>query len=194
MGNLKYTREEVLSSVLDLIHHQGFHSTSLKELLNASGASSGSFYNYFKSKDKLASELIEYKWHQIKTGVIEPAKSLPDAIDGLFQLIHRLAEIHLAEPECGGCFLGNLIVELVEYDPSFHEHLKQVFDEWQGEILRFLQLGKSRLKPDIDIEFLAENILQQIEGVLLLSRLYKDPERMKRGFGAIAETLANSLL
>jgi len=80
MVNLKRTREEILASVLDLIHHQGFQSTGLKELFSVSGTSSGSFYNYFQSKDELAHALIDYKWQQIKTNIIEPVAECTNQI------------------------------------------------------------------------------------------------------------------
>jgi len=193
MVNLKRTREDILSSVLELVHHQGFQSTGLKELFTVSSTSSGSFYNYFASKDELGHALIDYKWSQLKAVVIEPAKACADPIEGLFRMMHRLEAKHLEEPNCAGCFLGNLIVDLVEHDASFRDHLTQVFDEWQREITAFLIAGQARLKPDVQPALLAEQLLTQIEGVLLFSRLYHQPERLKRGFAGVRQTLKNAL-
>ena len=78
MVNLKRTREDILSSVLELVHHQGFQATGLKELFAASQTSSGSFYNYFQSKDELAHALIDFEWNKLKAAVIEPAINVSD--------------------------------------------------------------------------------------------------------------------
>jgi TetR/AcrR family transcriptional repressor of nem operon len=178
MVNLKRTREDVLLAVLDLIHQQGFHSTGLKQLLSSSGVSSGSFYNYFASKDELAHALIDFKWGKLKSLLF----GLPqgNAIAQLFQMIDQLEAIHQAENPCAGCFLGNLIVELVEHDPAFRKHLIQVFDEWQQEIAELLNAARSQLKPGINPDQFAQQLLSAIEGALLLGRLYNDPERLKR--------------
>jgi hypothetical protein len=45
MANLKRTREDILTSAIDLVHRQGLQSTGLKELFAATQASSGSFYD-----------------------------------------------------------------------------------------------------------------------------------------------------
>ncbi len=192
MANLKRTREDILAAVSELIHRQGMQATGLKELFEASHASSGSFYNYFPSKDKLAHALIDFKWEQIKTSVVNPAKTIaPDAIAGLLWMIDQLEAKHLAEPECAGCFLGNLIVDLVERDASFRTHLIQVFNEWQAEIAHLLHQGRSRLHPHINPDQLAEQLMDTLEGVLLMGRLYNDPDRLKRGFASL-RTLVRS--
>ncbi|MBD1821368.1 TetR/AcrR family transcriptional regulator [Cyanobacteria bacterium FACHB-DQ100] len=193
MVNLKRTREDILSSVIELIHHQGFQSTGLKELFAASNTSSGSFYNYFQSKNELAHALIDYKWSQIKAVIIEPAQQISDPIAQVFDMIDRLEAKHQSEPDCGGCFLGNLIVDLAKHDPSFQEHLIQVFDAWQAAIAQSLQAGKSALKPEINPVLLAEQVLTQIEGVLLMSRLYNQPARLKRSFDMVRQTVQSAL-
>ena len=193
MVNLKRTREDILASVIDLIHHQGFQSTGLKELFTASNISSGSFYNYFQSKDELAHALIEYKWSQVKTVIIEPAQELDNPIAQVFDMIDRLEAKHLSEPDCGGCFLGNLIVELTKHDPAFQGHLREVFDAWQGTIAHSLQAGKSALKPDVDPDLLAEQMMMMIEGALLMNRLYNQSDRLKRGFENVRQLVRSAL-
>ncbi|MBD2077111.1 TetR family transcriptional regulator C-terminal domain-containing protein [Phormidium sp. FACHB-592] len=191
MVNLKRTRDDVLLAVLDLIHRQGFHSTGLKELLSSSGVSSGSFYNYFASKDELGHALIDFKWSKLKL-LLFSVRQL-DAIAQLFQMIDQLEAIHQAEDPCAGCFLGNLIVELVEHNPSFRQHLIQVFDEWQQEIATLLQAGRAQLKPEIDPDRLAQQLLSAIEGALLLGRLYDNPQRLRHCLDGCRSLLKSSL-
>lgn len=193
MVNLKRTPEDILSSVIDMIHRQGFHSTGLKELFTVSNTSSGSFYNYFQSKDELAHALIDYKWSQVKAIIIKPARQVSDPIVQVFDMIDRLEAKHLSEPDCDGCFLGNLIVDLTKHDPSFQKHLMDVFDAWQAAIAQSLQAGKSALKPEIDPDFLAEQVLTMIEGALLMSRLYNQPDRLKRSFENVRQTVRTAL-
>jgi len=194
MVNLKRTREDILSSVGELIHRQGIQSTGLKELFAVSQVSSGSFYNYFESKDELAHALIDFKWNELKAAILIPAMNASeDPIANLFWMIDRLEEKHLTDPNCAGCLLGNLIVDLVAHDSSFQEHLVQVFNEWQNAIARLLKAGQTQLLPNINPEELAEQLLAMIEGVLLMERLYKQPARLHRGFDNIRCFLKISL-
>lgn len=195
MVNLKRTREDILSSVHDLIHLQGFQATGLKQLFSASGTSSGSFYNYFESKDELAHALIDFQWNQLKTRILEPAKTASDnPIEQVFWMLEQLEIKHLAEPDCAGCFLGNLIVELAKQDESFKHHLMQVFDDWQTAIARMLEAGRNQLKPEIEPTDLAEQLLVMIEGALLLGRLYNQSNRLKRHFNSVRQLLRSALV
>lgn len=195
MANLKRTREDILSSVLDLVHHQGFQATGLKELFAVSQTSSGSFYNYFESKDELAHALIDFEWDKLKIAIIEPASlASDDPIAQVFWMIGQLEVKHLAEPDCAGCLLGNMIVDLVEHNPAFREQLIQVFDRWQNAIAQLLHAGKSQLQPHINPDVLAEELLTLIEGVLLMGRLYHQPERLQRGFNLARRLLKAALI
>ncbi|MCG9893608.1 MAG: TetR/AcrR family transcriptional regulator [Thermosynechococcaceae cyanobacterium MS004] len=195
MVNLKRTRDDILVSVMDVIHHQGFQSTGLKELFAISGTSSGSFYNYFQSKNELGHALIEFKWQQIKANILDPMVVVcDDPIDGLFWMIDQLEAKHLAEPDCAGCFLGNLIVDLAKYNPEFETALQQVFLDWESAIAQQLKAGKKQLRQDIQPNLLAEQIMSMIEGVLLTARLYNDSNRLKRGFTGIRQFVRSSLI
>ena len=195
MANLKRTREDILKSVVNTIHRQGLTATGLSKLFEVSGASSGSFYNYFQSKHELGHALIDFEWSQLQVNVLEPAVShSEDPIKQVFWILDRLEAKQLKEPKCGGCLLGNLIVDLVEQDPSFRDHLMQVFSKWEGAIAQTLRQAKPQLKADIEPEQLAEQIITAIEGAMLMGKLHRDKTRLKRGFNLARQTLNSALL
>ncbi|NEQ51134.1 MAG: TetR/AcrR family transcriptional regulator [Leptolyngbya sp. SIO3F4] len=195
MANLKRTREDILKSVVDTVHRQGLTATGLSKLFEVSGASSGSFYNYFQSKHELGHALIDFEWLQLQANVLEPALSQSkDPIEQIFWILDRLEEKQLREPKCGGCLLGNLIVDLVEQDSSFRDHLMQVFSKWEGAIAQTLRQAKPQLRADINPEHLAEQIITAIEGAMLMGKLHRSEGRMKRGFNLARQALKNAIL
>ena len=190
MVNLKRTREDILKSVFDTVHSKGLTGTGLNELFRVSGASSGSFYNYFRSKQELGHALIDFEWSQLQSNILDPARQQEDnAIARLLWIIDRLEAKQLESPECSGCILGNFIVDLAEQDPSFRTHLQDIFDLWQKAIANILREGKSQLKPDVDPDLLAESIITSLEGAMLMGRLYRNPERIRRGFNLVRDIL-----
>lgn len=194
MANLKRTRDDILASILDTVHRKGFNGTGLSELFAVSGASSGSFYNYFRSKNELGHALIDFEWMQLRRNVLEPAAKRSDnPIAQVFWILECLESKQLAKPNCGGCLLGNLIVDLVEEDESFREHLTRVFDEWERAIAQALHKGRNQLKPDVAPDILAEQIITLIEGVMLIGRLRRNPARIRRGFDMGRNLLKASL-
>ncbi|MEM1256515.1 MAG: TetR family transcriptional regulator C-terminal domain-containing protein [Cyanobacteria bacterium P01_H01_bin.21] len=194
MANLKRTREDILKSVVNTVHRQGLTATGLSKLFEVSGASSGSFYNYFHSKHELGHALIDFEWSQLQANVLEPAVShSEEPVQQIFWILDRLEEKQLKEPKCGGCLLGNLIVDLVEQDSSFRDHLMQVFSKWEGAIAQTLRQAKPQLKADIEPEQLAEQIITAIEGAMLMGKLHRDKTRLKRGFDLARQTLKSAL-
>ena len=195
MANLKRTREDILKSVVNTVHRQGLTATGLSQLFKVSGASSGSFYNYFQSKHELGHALIDYEWSQLQANVLEPAVSQSDdPIEQIFWMLDRLEEKQLKEPKCGGCLLGNLIVDLVEQDDSFRDHLMQIFSQWEGAIAQTLRRAEPQLRADVNPEHLAEQIITAIEGAMLMGKLHRSESRLKRGFDIARQTLKSAML
>lgn len=194
MVNLKRTREDILESVLETVHRQGLTATGLSELFKLSGASSGSFYNYFRSKHELGHALIDFEWSLLQSNVLEPAIAQSNnPIEQLFWILDRLEEKQLKSPKCGGCLLGNLIVDLVEQDPSFREHLIQVFSKWEGALAQTLRQAKPQLRASVNPEQLAEQLLIAIEGAMLLGKLHRDETKLRRGFDSARQLLSHAL-
>ena len=183
MVNLKRTKEDILTSVFNTIHVKGLTGTGLGELFQVSGASSGSFYNYFRSKQDLGHALIDFEWSKLKSNILDAAiRQTDNPLDCLLWIIDRLEAKQLESPQCAGCILGNFIVDLAEQDPSFRTHLQTIFALWQKAIADILRQGKSQLKPDVDPDLLAEDILTSLEGAMLMGKLYRNPERIHRSF------------
>ncbi|MEO1402828.1 MAG: TetR/AcrR family transcriptional regulator [Cyanobacteria bacterium J06635_1] len=195
MVNLKRTREDILISVVDTVHRQGLTATGLSELFKVSGASSGSFYNYFRSKQELGHALIDFEWSQLQVNILEPAiAQAKDPIEQIFWILDRLEEKQLRDPKCGGCLLGNLVVDLVEQDPSFRDHLMQVFSQWEGALAQMLRQGKAQLQPGTNSALLAEQLITAIEGAMLMGKLHQDEARLRRGFDIARQVLKVALV
>ncbi|NMF81939.1 TetR/AcrR family transcriptional regulator [Nodosilinea sp. P-1105] len=194
MVNLKRTREDILESVIDTVHRHGLTATGLSKLFHLSGASSGSFYNYFSSKQDLGHALIDFEWEKLKANVLDPATERYESpIDQLFWILDRLEQKQHKDPFCGGCLLGNLIVDLVEQDASFRDHLAQVFNQWEAAIAeRFVQ-AQEQLIPNIDSMLLARQIMTVLEGAMLMGKLHQDTNRLREGFDVARQLIRQAM-
>lgn len=194
MVNLKRTREDILTSVLDTVHRQGLTATGLSELFKVSGASSGSFYNYFSSKHELGHALIDFEWAQLQANVLEPAMVEAEGpIEQIFWILNKLEAKQLNEPKCGGCLLGNFVVDLIEQEPTFRDHLIQVFSKWEGALAQILRQAKPQLRPEANPDVLAEQLIAAIEGAMLMGKLHRNAERLHRGFDNARQIVTNAL-
>ena len=70
MTKKELKRESIIQASLKLFSSNGFHKTTIPDIAKSLGMSVGNLYNYFKSKDVLAKEIIKYTsevlGHEIK--------------------------------------------------------------------------------------------------------------------------------
>jgi len=53
-------KEQIIQGALELFAKKGFYTTTIPDIAKSLGMSVGNLYNYFKSKDILAKEIISY--------------------------------------------------------------------------------------------------------------------------------------
>lgn len=59
--NKKKKRESLLDSAFSLFINNGFHKTSISDIVEAAGVAKGTFYLYFKDKADIRNHLISHK-------------------------------------------------------------------------------------------------------------------------------------
>ena len=52
-------REKIVNAALERFHALGFSACGIQEIVDKAGVPKGSFYNYFKAKELLATEVLE---------------------------------------------------------------------------------------------------------------------------------------
>jgi len=88
-------KEGIIAASLQLFSEQGFYITTIPDIAKKVGMSVGNFYNYFKSKDILAKELIvyisEYLGEQIKA-INEKDISTQEKIEEIVAMYFAIAQ------------------------------------------------------------------------------------------------------
>jgi TetR/AcrR family transcriptional regulator, transcriptional repressor for nem operon len=110
---IQFKKDKILDYGVKLLMEKGYHSSGLKEILEAVKIPKGSFYHYFDSKEQFAVEVI---MHYIEPFIARLTAELNDPQkDGLQALksyyTSLIKELESADLK-GGCLLGNLIGEI----------------------------------------------------------------------------------
>src|SRR5438132_10678158 len=103
------TRDQILDAAARLIHLQGYHCTSVDDVLRESAVGKGNFYYYFKSKEDLGYAIIDRVVRSFVERTLDPCFSDPDA-NRLSQIRCFLDRFLQAQRDCncvGGCPMGN---------------------------------------------------------------------------------------
>ena len=160
---------------MQLFWAKGYASTSISDLLQASGVNSGSLYHFFPGKQDLLLAVLERYREGIGEMLLAPAwQGIDDPIERVFALLARYREGIVMTDCTYGCPIGSLALEIHEPDPPVRAALAANFDAWTAAIEECLVAGGTRLPATLDRRELAEFVLTTMEGGVMQARTHRD--------------------
>lgn len=186
MGRTSDAREKLIQSAIELIHSRSYGDVGVNELCQHAGVKKGSFYHFFPSKQDLTLTALDVLAGEFENRFAGPAlaQDLPFAekIQHLLGLSYEYDRaITDATGHMPGCPFGNLAVELSTQDEAIRLKIQNVFEMVMKGFEQALTdaIAKGEL-PEMDVQLTAESILAYMEGTLLLSKTWNDPELICR--------------
>ena len=104
------TREKILHAAFDVLSREGYENTSIKQIAEEGGVAQGLVHYYFKSKQRLVMEVLQFVCQKIELGDQGEAGALAAFEDtkqkiredrGSNALLVQLIGISLHDPEIG---------------------------------------------------------------------------------------------
>lgn len=125
-------RARVLDAAAGLFQTRGYHATGMREVMQASGISSGALHHHFPTKDALALAVItERVAPAVRESWIDPVRTAASVSKGVRHVFANIIDGIEQRGSVAGCPLNNLAMELSFSDPRFRESLQAIFQEWQ---------------------------------------------------------------
>lgn len=132
-------RSRLLDTAADLFQEQGYNATGMRDIMAATGISSGALHHHFPTKQVLAMAVIADRVAPaVRETWIDPvrnASSLSRSVAEIFADLIRAIE---RQGYVRGCPLNNLAVELSYASPEYREPLQAIFREWETTLAQRL--------------------------------------------------------
>jgi TetR/AcrR family transcriptional repressor of nem operon len=178
------SRERIVDAAAAQVAERGAGGVRLDQILEAAGASKSQLYHYFSDKGGLVRAVIARRVGE----TIDCQGPLLDGLDSLAALrrwFDWLIEQN-AERGCPGCPLGSLASELADCDEAARVDLTCGFDTWIGFVIEGLERMKAsgELDERADPRRLGTAVFASLQGGLLLSKTYKDPQYLRDALDA----------
>lgn len=170
------TRERIIRAAMDLFRKQGFHNTSLVQILERASITKGGFYFHFKSKEELEFAVLKFARDFWNKNVIEAVADEPDARSRLSRMVQIMTQMNRGEIFHGCALLAVLTAEIMETDSELGESLKEIFAEWQDSLVKILEQGRIEgvFRNDMDTKALALTLIACCHGTTMIAHL--DPQ------------------
>jgi TetR/AcrR family transcriptional repressor of nem operon len=175
-------RNNTVNQLLDigetLLQTRGYHDFSFKDMATHVGIKTSSIHYYFPTKSDLARELIirhTEDMAKILQGLRKPSRYK----DQLIEYIHAIANSTYGKG-MRMCLGGMLAIDVLTLAPDVQEAIKAFFLLHETWLIQTLEKGREakEFKFSGDCAPRARAILSYLEGLLLLSRLYKEEKRL----------------
>lgn len=183
-------RERILQEAEHVIHLKGYNSACLEEIAKAAGMTKANLFHHYGSKASLGLAVLDFKIAEFRKRRVEPlcTQAAPEA--AIERMFSEGAAFFNGIGCKGGCFVGNIALEMSDCDEEFRQRVGQLFAEWAGGIAACLERCKKSgyFGPELDSKAAAEAIVAMYEGAIMLTRSQRDAKIFKR-VGVIARSV-----
>jgi AcrR family transcriptional regulator len=142
-------RARVLDAAAGLFQSRGYHATGMRDVMQASGISSGALHHHFRSKEALGLAVItERVAPVVRESWIDPVRSAESLSKGVRRVFADIVEGIEQRGSVAGCPLNNLAMELSYSNPRFRKSLQAIFQEWQSALAARIGATKQGARLD----------------------------------------------
>ena len=174
------TRKRIVEAAAPIFNQHGYEGSSLNALMAATGLKKGGIYRHFASKEELAAEAFDYSWEAAWKARLLHVDEKANGIDKLKQLIANFIERRSPVP--GGCPVLNTAVDADDGNPILRSRVAKALRSWVSRLEAHLEEAQQQrdAKPDVDPKDVATLIVASLEGALMISRIQRSDEALRR--------------
>jgi TetR/AcrR family transcriptional repressor of nem operon len=172
------TRDKLIATARKLMLTKGYGATGVDEICKASGASKGSFYHCFSTKEDIAIAALDDFYREGLAHLTSLPLPAGPPEERFLAFLDALAKDG-GRVWHKGCLLGGLASEMSTTSPTVQVRLGELFDEMAGAL------------PPMTAKEMAEHLLIVVEGAIVLARAHNDPGRIHHAIATYARFLRN---
>jgi TetR/AcrR family transcriptional repressor of nem operon len=185
------TKARIVSAAADLMRVKGVDATTMDDVRAASGTSKSQIYHHYRDKNELVRDVIEFVGEQVIHREQDRLGRV-STLNGLRRWRDALVQANDLQHGAYGCALGSLAGDVADHDQVARAALQRLFRAW-GDLIAEA-LGRMRdqglLKPDADLDYLADGLLAALQGGYLLAQTAGDSSPMARALDMSLDYIA----
>ena len=164
--------DDALEAAMNAFWLHGYETTSMADLVEATGVKKGSLYKAFGGKHSLFVHSLKRYMDQMEAEMRPLLMEAPNATEAVRRWI-GLAQCTGTSDECPrGCMIVNTISELMPHDPVIQGMLQEHIQHFMAMITDLVRRGQAsgEFRTDIDAESLAEFLSTVGAGIVMKSK------------------------
>lgn len=133
------SRDDLVVSAMSVFWKNGFASTSVDDLVKATGVSRGGIYTDFRDKEDLLLGCLDAHRDKYVDPALSILRSDRDGLKGIDAYFSHFIQLHKQHGMPGpGCFLANVMTELAPHDQAVRaivaKHMADLRNAFRGAV------------------------------------------------------------
>jgi len=168
---IEYKREEVLEAATHVFWKKGFNSTSMNDLVEATGLNKHSMYGEFKSKEGLFLECIDNYVNKSTKSIADILAEKPLGIRNIKAFFENRIE-YASSGECDGCLLVNTAVEGKTLNDKLNKIVNNNLYVQKTMFYSCLRTAQENgeIPKEKDCKMLADYLMCFLEGLMVMGK------------------------
>jgi len=169
----EFDPDAVLERAMRVFWRQGYHATSVEELVTATGVNRASLYATFGDKHALfVASIARYA----ETNLAVLRRTLHDAaraVDGIRAVVEIFATISSSQAGAMGCLLGTATLELLPHDGEVSALVARCYAARRKEFEIALARAQVQgdVRGDIDVPATAAYLVTHLQGMRMMGKM-----------------------
>jgi len=134
-------REKIVAAAQERFHALGYNACGVQEIVDAAGVPKGSFYNYFKAKEKLACEILDNYFAGARLDILADKSIAP--LERLRQHFEHMASRFKKVGFGNGCLFVKFTHEVSDSTPLLRTDLRRQVGKWTALITETIREGQA---------------------------------------------------
>jgi TetR/AcrR family transcriptional repressor of nem operon len=174
------TRRKIVEAAAPIFNKRGYEGSSLNDLMQATGLKKGGIYRHFSSKEELAAKAFDYAWDAAWNARWLHVDEKANGIEKLKQFIANFTEQRSTVG--GGCPILNTAVDADDGNPVLRAHVAKALRSWITRLQNIVEQARDRgeTQHGVDPKAVATLIIASLEGALMMSRIQRSDEALRR--------------
>ena len=177
------TKQFIIEKVAPIFNVKGYASTSLNDMIVATGLTKGSIYGNFENKDEVALAVFDYNFQSVVAYIRHRMEYKNSIIDKLLvypETYRNYLQLPFLQ---GGCPVMNTAIEADDTHPALKAKAANALIFWRNSMQRQLKEGiaSGEINPDTNCDEVCTVIISLIQGGVMQTKVTGNVAALKSG-------------
>jgi TetR/AcrR family transcriptional repressor of nem operon len=172
MRTKEFEPDQIADAAMRVFWQRGYAATSVQDLVEGTGLSRSSLYGTFDSKQGLYQQALRRYYEDVTTAKVELLSSPGAPRELIRQLLMRVVEDELSDPQRRGCMVTNATLELAGHDEAVAALVARNYRRYQIALEKLIRRGQQagEVAPGKNSRALARFFVNTMQGMRVLSK------------------------